>query len=645
MIVAFAAIVSASLSIAQREAAPASIPAGRQADTVGVITISGAIDGVTSHSVRRRIDALTNAGVGALVFELDTPGGEVGAVLEITDAIKGGSIANTVAWVRPQAYSGGAIIALACREIVASDPAAMGDAFPVMFSGQGGRMGLRGLSADERTKLLPVLMAEVTDSARRNGYDEYIVQAIVIDQVELWLVEDGQAGRRIAINEEEYRLLFDGEPIRGKPLLAGVTGGRQSRPGALDRDAQPDERTPDEQAQDERAPEDQAPTASGPSGPDGPGGGDEPPQQPVPETPDDDAEQPGDDFLPPQDTTPGVARFKPASPALDDVAAEFSNVERTELELKVDSERPSILPGDRGRYRLVGYLTDGSAPVVLANDQLDMVGFTTRTVGTDEELMLFFGATNLMRMHESWSEALVRFMTLLPVRGVLIVLLIVGLVIESLTPGTGVFAGIALLAVIGLVAPPMLIGLAGWWEVLAILAGLGLIAVEVFVLPGFGVFGAVGLLALFAGLVGTFIPNGPAVPGSSYSDELFRGAVTVVLSAATAFVVTYIIAKNFGTLPILGRLVLTETSGESQEESIYAAMTVEPEMVVSPGDEGYAATDLRPSGSAEFDGELVDVVAELGYVERGERVRVVSADSFQVIVQRIDAADGRGANS
>lgn len=96
----------------------------------------------------------------------------------------------------------------------------MGDAFPITF----GLQGVRGLSPDERTKFLPPLLTEVADSARRFGYDEFLVQAMVVDGIELWSVRDAQTGKLWFINESEFRVLFEGDPPRGKPVLTSVTG-------------------------------------------------------------------------------------------------------------------------------------------------------------------------------------------------------------------------------------------------------------------------------------------------------------------------------------------------------------------------------------------------------------------------------------
>src|SRR5690606_29982842 len=78
---------------------PASVPAYRQASTIAVITITGPIDQVTVRSVERRLAAAHRDGANAVVFELDTPGGQAIAALEICEIIKTSPIPNTVAWI------------------------------------------------------------------------------------------------------------------------------------------------------------------------------------------------------------------------------------------------------------------------------------------------------------------------------------------------------------------------------------------------------------------------------------------------------------------------------------------------------------------------------------------------------------------
>ena len=74
-------VLLASLAIAQpTPSTPVTVPASRQADRVAIITIEGAIDAITAMSVKRRITEAEAGGYNAIVFEIDSPGGGVGAV-------------------------------------------------------------------------------------------------------------------------------------------------------------------------------------------------------------------------------------------------------------------------------------------------------------------------------------------------------------------------------------------------------------------------------------------------------------------------------------------------------------------------------------------------------------------------------------
>ncbi len=612
-------VLLASISLAQPAPnTPISVPTSRQADRVAIITIEGAIDAITAMSVRRRINEAEAAGYNAIVFEIDSPGGGVGPVLDITNAIKSSTITNTIAWVNPDAYSGGAIIALACAEIISSTPASMGDAFPVIMTavtqGNQTRGGLRGLTADERTKLLPPLLADVTDSARRNGYDEYLVQAIVIDGIELWQIENTNTAQRYAINEDEYRTLFSEDPPRGMPLIAQVTGGRPT--GVTDN---PTAEQTTEQATD---PEDTDTDSADPADTNEP----------------DQAESTPDQLPAPTDNT----AFKPASDTLDDVVREFNAPERVaELSLLANSTRPTFTKEDALDYTPIAYITDGSAPIVMREQQLIDLGFSSGIVNTDEQLQAFMGAKELSRANESWSEGLVRIMTSLPVRGVIIAIFLIAVFVELITPGTGIGGTVALIAIIALIAPPAMIGLAGWWEIIAIIVGLLLLLIEAFVMPGFGIFGILGVVSLFAGLLWTFIPAGSSLSNPATQQDLLSAFVTVMLAGFSAAIVIWLIGRNLERVPIFDKLILSSASGigaEPRSQSLFSAMATD-DHALRAGETGTATTDLRPAGQADINDTLVDVVAEFGYIEAGTAVRVTKVESFRIVVDRVAPED------
>lgn len=596
----------------------APIPAARAAQRLAVITIQGEIHAVTARSFERRLKAAVDGGADGIIVELNTPGGEVGAVLDICTMIKQSPIANTIAWVHPTAYSGGAIIALACREIVLSSVATMGDAAPV--SGNPIQFA-QGLKDTERQKILAPLLAEVVDSARRRGYDEKLVQGFLTLGVELWLVRDKQTGQRYFVDENEYRAIFGTEPTRGRPYVASG-------------------------AASARASEDQS--AAAPSNDDV--------AQGLVDEPARDADRPGssaattgdDDDAAPSDA--GPTAFRPASPALEDVPV-------SDIKIDTASTRPTFSSADRGRFELVEYAVDGNTLLTLKEGDLRRYGFADPlvTINNDQDLLALTGAQHIVRLDQSWSEDLVAFMTMgmtgLIVRGVLIIVFLLAMFIELSMPGVGLPGAIALLALVGLIVPPMLMGASTWWALAMILLGILLVLLELFVLPGFGLPGVLGLVMLFGGLVGTFAGVGQLFPGTGPDTgaSLSWAASVVLLAGFVAGVGIYFFVRYTDKFPLAGKLVLADRAVVGDDDTsggMLAAMSTATDTSRGPvalGAKGRAVTPLRPSGSAEFGETLVDVVSEFGFIESGAPVRVTSVTEYRVAVERI--RDDAGSNT
>lgn len=568
---------------------PASIPAARAAHNVAIITIKGPIDRWTTREVERRLQSATDSKADAVVFELDTPGGELGACLAICGLIRASPIQNTVAWVHPNAYSAGAVIALACREIVVSSTATMGDALPIVADPI---FGVQKLPEAEREKFLGPLMAEVVDSARRNGHDEMLVQGIVRRGVALWLVEHTRTGERLFVTADQYRLAVGSEPPRtGTPSVASATAPLDAR--AL----------PNPPAQDP------SPAPISTPGP-----------QPTP--------------LPSSDGAPTEGAYIPAAPGTTEGLIRDVN---TELSLRgTRSTRPDLgTPEHAGLYRPLEYIADGYGLILLKPDQMIRWGVAAATIDNDRELAAFFGASpgNLVRLDEGWSGVVARFLSQMWVRGLLIVIFLVALFIEMTHPGVALPGVIALVALVALVVPPVLIDIAAWWTIAAILLGIGLIAVELFLLPGLAVFGVAGVLLLFGGLVGVFVggPQGLFPDSSQGRNDLAFAVTTILISFATAGICMYVLGRHLPSLPIFNRLVLKNEPRE--EGTLLEAMSIDQE--VRAGDAGLSLTPLRPSGRVQFGDRIVDVVADIGLIPAGTMVRVVSVNAFRIAVEPV----------
>lgn len=606
---------------------PLAVDASRQSKNPVVISVRGGIDSVTARSVRRRLDEAVALGADAIVLEIDSPGGELGAVLEISNLLKNSPIRNTVAWINPNAYSGGAIIALACREIIVAGSIGFGDAKVIrpVFDRNSLSMQLRGMNNDERQKLLPPLLADVIDSARRHNravgayrWDELLVQAIVATDAELWWVEDTKTNTRFAVDRAEFERLFPDRPVL-QPIVATASVGSNekatSSAGSSSASAAP-------------AP---APSPSPTASPPPPASPDSGPDKPVFES----------------------TRAASAAPSLRDLDTKIDQA--LDLAGGVPSLRPRTVPEASGRYRLLAKISNGDGAIVLreremayfqlaSNTRLTPAGTELAPVNSDADLKAFMGASSLTRLDESWSESLARFMSSTPVRGLLITVFLVCLFIEFLSPGVTLPGIIALCCLAGLFVPPLLVGMSMWWQLGAILLGILFLGAELFVLPGFGVAGVLGIAAILVGMIGVFIPGSSGVGSTAaqFRSGLATGVLTILLSAATTIVVLYFVYRNLGTIPLLRNLVLQDAQVElTNETSMLAAMSADELRV---GDEGAALTPLRPSGKAEFRGRTHDVVAEMGMLDAGARVRVASVTPFRIGVEAIRDASPDAAS-
>ncbi|MDA1008538.1 MAG: hypothetical protein O2800_05990 [Planctomycetota bacterium] len=185
------------------QTASAAVDPWRYAKTIALIPIHGEIDEVVVQSISRRLDAAVQNGADLAVFEINTPGGDLKACLDICALLRMTPI-RTVAWIRPHAYSAGAIIALACGAIVVSPGAAFGDAAPIAAIPG---LGLQSLSEVERAKIESPVIADVVESARRNGRDERLVERFIRLDRPLFLVEAIDGSARAIADEDELNAL------------------------------------------------------------------------------------------------------------------------------------------------------------------------------------------------------------------------------------------------------------------------------------------------------------------------------------------------------------------------------------------------------------------------------------------------------
>jgi len=204
------ALLVLSVALHTHAAGPSTAPAGKAV----IIELRGEVDDYNRDKLFRRFDEARKLGAQVVILDVDSYGGMVTSGLEISRFIKRQNDLHTIAYVQDKAISAGAMIAMACDEIIVGPSIELGDCAPIIYS----EHGLESLAPAERAKMETPILVDFQESAQRNHHDPLLARAMVnVETVVHWVQND--QGERRFVNEEDYKKLT-GEgwkPVTGAP--------------------------------------------------------------------------------------------------------------------------------------------------------------------------------------------------------------------------------------------------------------------------------------------------------------------------------------------------------------------------------------------------------------------------------------------
>jgi membrane-bound serine protease (ClpP class) len=214
-----------------------------------------------------------------------------------------------------------------------------------------------------------------------------------------------------------------------------------------------------------------------------------------------------------------------------------------------------------------------------------------------------------------------------------------GVYIEFNTPGVGLPGLAAVICFTIIIGSKYLVGMANWVEVALFVVGMLLLIVEIFVLPGFGIAGFLGIICILAGLFGMLIKNPPDKlpwPQSPLDWEVFlNGVVGLSLGFVGFLIAAWFLVKYLPKLQFLSGLMLAPAAKGEQLPVSMTAMPQSRDSAVNIGDVGVVVSPLRPAGRAKFDQAVVDVVTEGEFIENGVEVKILEIHGNRVVVRTI----------
>ncbi len=273
---------------------------------------------------------------------------------------------------------------------------------------------------------------------------------------------------------------------------------------------------------------------------------------------------------------------------------------------------------------IAGLVAEGKILTLSADHAVD-IDFADFIAQSRQEVLRYLGYDRLGTrvLKATWAEKAAGFITLPVMSSLLLILGFAGLVLELLTPGFGVPGTIGIIGLVLFFGGRMIIGLAGWEEVFLFVTGFVLLLIEVFVIPGFGLVGLLGLASIFGSIVLSY---------ASTEAGLVNLAVALMV---TAFVVV-IGWKRFRRSGAWERLVLKTVIDKTASPDAEVPLPEGSELVEKLGT---ALTPLRPAGIVEIDGKRVDAVTEGEFVSRGSQIQVISMVGNRVVVKAVALSD------
>ncbi len=237
----------------------------------------------------------------------------------------------------------------------------------------------------------------------------------------------------------------------------------------------------------------------------------------------------------------------------------------------------------------------------------------------------------------NWTDTLILILNQPLITALLLTIGLVALVIEVSTAGLGI-SGLISIFCFGLFFwSRFLGGTSGWFEVVLFLIGLIFLALELFVIPGFGIAGISGIGLVIFSLV--MASRRVMMPESVRDAQALTTEVFTVLASLIAFFFVMVFLSHFlGRLPLLSRLALAPepVDGNAMVASLAgggAGMLDAEELVI--GQQGVTQGPLRPGGRVQFGEQFVDVVSDGEFVDSGTTVKIIAKHGHRIVVRAV----------
>ena len=284
--------------------------------------------------------------------------------------------------------------------------------------------------------------------------------------------------------------------------------------------------------------------------------------------------------------------------------------------------------------RIAEAMVDETIILSKKNDGIDLDDKTLLTLSVEEALKVNIadGKANsiidiiklrnlsenstIINFEEEKYDYILRFLINPAVLSALISIGIIGAYIELKTPGFGIGGVISIIAFSTFFFAQVFVGESGFLAPAIFFLGIVLLAIEIFVIPGFGITGILGILGIVAGIFMSFGINNIAQATSVIFFSLIADIILIVILAR--FILK---SKGFKSIVALE----TDTAGYHSSVSYDNLL----------GREGITETFFRPSGNIIINDKKYDAITEGEFINKGVKIKVILVEGNKIVIKEV----------
>ncbi len=277
---------------------------------------------------------------------------------------------------------------------------------------------------------------------------------------------------------------------------------------------------------------------------------------------------------------------------------------------------------------IVPGLIDSTKVLTFTPEEAQAWGYSDGVAVSMQQMLdqLGHSKSDMARYTPTLTNKILGFLSSMAVQGVLIMLIIGGIVMELKTPGLGLPAATALIAAVLYFLPMCVTGVVSGWVLLMFIAGLVCLAMEVFVIPGFGVAGIAGIIGIAGSIIIALVQK-ESIMDVTIGDVAYA-CMLFLVSLGGALLLIWYLSSKYGPR-FVRRTIELECAQYVRDGYVGVDMTP----AAKVGCKAVTVTDMRPSGKIAIGDDTYDAVAIDGYVDAGTEVSVVKYENSQLYVK------------